>query len=269
MIGPLIPSIKTCELSSSQFFPEKGANVKKLIVVYAAIAALGFAAAANAADMAVKAPIYKAPVAAPINWTGFYIGGNVGAAWSHLTNTDVGLGGVAFAAAGTAGQDFSVDKTGFLGGGQLGYNYQMNQWVFGIEGDIGWMGINSSVLDPGTASNTTVGINSGWYGDVTGRLGFAFDRALVYAKGGWAFYNGKESFSTTAGFTVGSGLSTFSGWTLGAGLEYMFAPNWSGKIEYQHFDFGTETFTLTPAGWPFDEKLTVDTVKVGVNYLFH
>ncbi len=243
-----------------------GYHMKKFVI--ASLALFGFAAPAFAADMPAKAPVYKAPVQVPINWTGFYVGGNLGAAWSHLTMTDVGLAGVAFSAGGTAGQNFTNSNTAFFGGGQIGYNYQINQWVVGLEGDLGWMGLHGSTLDPGSASNTMVGINSGWYGDITGRVGVTFDRALIYAKGGWAVYDGKESFSTTAPFTVGNSVGTFSGWTLGGGVEYMFAPNWSAKLEYQHFDFGNQTFTLTPAGWPFREALTVDTVKVGINYLF-
>lgn len=242
--------------------------MKKIFALAAAIAALGFVGTASAADMPTKSPVYKAPGRAPINWTGFYVGGHLGAAWSHLTMTDVGLGGVAFAAAGTAGQNFTNSNTAFVGGGQIGYNYQINQWVLGLEGDLGWMGLHGSTLDPGTGSNTMVGINGGLYGDITGRVGWAFDRTLIYAKGGWAFYNGKESLSTLAAFTVGSSVSTFSGWTLGGGVECMFAPNWSAKVEYQHFDFGNQTFTLTPAGWPFREALTADTIKLGVNYLF-
>lgn len=87
-------------------------------VLLAAVAAIGFASAATAADMPTKAPVYKAPAQFPINWTGFYVGGHVGAAWSHLTMTDVGLGGVAFSAAGTAGQNFTNSNTAFFGGGK-------------------------------------------------------------------------------------------------------------------------------------------------------
>src|SRR5437868_4494385 len=108
--------------------------MKKILLASLAVAAL-YAAPVLAADR--PAPAYKAaPMAAPVySWTGFYIGGNVGGAWSHLTTTDVD----AFAALATAGTQTKLHKTGFTGGGQLGYNVQSANWLFGIEGDIGWL----------------------------------------------------------------------------------------------------------------------------------
>jgi outer membrane immunogenic protein len=249
----------------------------RLVVASLAAAGLsvGFGAAASAADLGrpAPAPVYtKAPIVAPWTWTGFYVGANVGGADGHLKMTDVGnSSGAAFASAGTAGQTFSLSDTNFLAGGQAGYNYQIGMGVFGIEGDLGWMGIKGSVLDPGTASNTMVGINSGLYGDVTGRAGLAFGPALFYAKGGWAFFDGKDTFSTTsAAFISASSTGMFSGWTAGGGLEYALGSNWSAKAEYLHFDFSSQSFNVLATGgtFPFGEKLTIDTVKVGLNYRF-
>jgi outer membrane immunogenic protein len=248
--------------------------MKKLL---ASVAILAFASplAAHAADLPV-APAYKAPAYAPapvITWTGCYLGGHAGGAWAKVDMTDVGnAAGFAFAAAGRAGQTFSATNSAFFGGGQVGCNYQTGPIVFGIEGDLGWMGIKASALDPFTASNTTVGIGNGLYGDVTGRLGFAAGPALFYAKGGWAFYNGRETFSTTsAAFISNSDVSTFNGYAVGGGIEYRFAPNWSAKVEYLHFGFSSQTFNVLATGgtFPFNEKLNIDTVKVGVNYLFN
>jgi outer membrane immunogenic protein len=254
----------------------QGTHMKKLLGTVAILAA-ALPLAANAADLPPAPPSYKAPVVAPLpvyNWTGCYVGGHVGGAWSHLDITDVGnAAGFAFATAGVAGQTFSPgNKTAFFGGGQAGCNYQVGQVVFGIEGDLGWMDLKQSVLDPGTVSNTMVGINSGLYGDITGRLGFAAGPALLYVKGGGAFFNGKETFTTnSAAFISNTDVSTFTGWVAGGGIEYLFAPSWTVKAEYLHFDFGAQTFNVLATGgtFPFTEKLRVDTVKVGVNYLFN
>jgi len=240
-----------------------------------AIFALALPLGAQAADLPV-AP-YRAPVVAtaPVFvWTGCYVGLHAGGDWSKLTITDVGnAAGFAFASNGVAGQTFSPNNTtGFFGGGQGGCNYQFGTFVAGIEGDIGWMGVKQSTLAPGTVSNTTVGINDGLYGDITGRLGVAFGPTLLYAKGGWASFNGKETFSTlSANFISHTDVDTFNGWVAGAGVEYIFARNWSAKLEYLHFDFGNQTFNALATGgtFPFNEKLTVDSVKVGVNYQFN
>lgn len=251
--------------------------MQKKILGSIAILGLALPFAARAADLPPAPPAYKAPVVAPapvFMWTGCYVGLHAGGDWSKVTITDVGnAAGFAFAGAGVAGQQFGPSNTtGFFGGGQAGCNYQFGTFVAGVEGDLGWMGVKQSALDPGTVSNTTVGINDGLYGDITGRLGVAFGPALFYAKGGWAFFNGKESFTTqSAAFISNTDVSTFNGWVAGAGLEYRFAPNWSAKVEYLHFDFGNQTFNVLATGgtFPFNEKLTVDSVKVGVNYQFN
>jgi outer membrane immunogenic protein len=224
---------------------------------------------ANAADMALKAP--PPPV---INWSGCYFGGHIGVAWDDLRMTDVGnAGGTAFAAGGVAGQTFDLDNTSVIGGGQVGCNYQTGQFVFGLEGDLGGIGLHGALLDPHTASNTMVGIGSGLYGDITGRAGVAWGGALLYAKGGVAFYDGRQFFSTTsAAFISNSNVSTFVGYAAGAGVEWqLWSPNWSAKVEYLHFGFGTQTFNVLATGgtFPFRENLNVDTISVGLNYHFN
>lgn len=238
--------------------------MKKFLLSGVALAAL-LGTPALAADMPLKAPPLPPPV---WSWTGCYLGGHAGGAWAHDDLTDVGIGGVSFAAAGKAGQTFPLRTSDLFFGVHVGCNYQFSAIVVGIEGDGGMMDLHGAVLDPGTASSTMVGISSGAYGDVTGRIGVAFGDALIYAKGGWAAYGGRETFSTTAPFTVGTGVNLFQGWTAGGGIEYHLGGPWTAKIEYLHYDFGTQTFFLTPVAWPFAEKLTVDTVEVGFNVKF-
>ena len=228
--------------------------MKKILLGTVALAAL--AGPAFAADMPArtytKAPAYTAP-ALVYNWTGFYIGGHVGGAFTDGNNL---LGG---------------SDARFLGGVQGGYDYQFApNWVMGIEAQYSWLtgGSNGGIVFP---AGTVVTGNSDQLGSVTGRLGYTWGPALLYAKGGYAWRDNNNLNATVAGAAAGftTDGNHKDGYTVGAGLEYMFAPNWSAKAEYQYYNFGKTTFTSGPAdivGASFrnDEH----TVKVGVNYRF-
>ena len=200
----------------------------------------------------------------PFSWTGLYVGANAGIGWSDSGITDVD----GFAASAAPGTVTRHSQEGFTAGGQGGYNRQSGPLVLGIEADFGYMGIGRSRLLTGSESDTRVGEDSGAYGDLTGRMGIAADRTLFYAKAGWGFFNGGEQFSTAAPFTVGTPRGVFSGWTLGGGIEHAIKGSWSVKLEYQHFDFGTEDFALAPGTFRFRDDLQVDTVKLGFNYKY-
>jgi outer membrane immunogenic protein len=209
---------------------------------------------AMAADMPArtyaKAPSYSPP-AVIYNWTGFYIGGHVGGAFAgdnSLTGSDAR----------------------FLGGAQGGFDYQFaTNGVVGIEAQYSWMNSNTTgVRFPG---GSVITANNDQLGSVTGRIGYTWGPGLLYAKGGYAWRDNPNIGVTAAGVPVGFTTTgnEKNGWTVGAGLEYMFAPNWSAKAEYQYYNFGNTTFTGGPAeivGSRFrnDEH----TVKVGVNYRF-
>jgi len=209
--------------------------MKNFLLGTVALIALGAAVPALAADMAprsyTKAPAY---VAAPIyNWTGFYIGGHVGGAFRGNDNNL--LGG-------------SNDGT-FLGGVQGGYDYQFAQnWVFGIEANYSWLDTSNSF------SNSALG-------SVTGRLGYTWGPALLYVKGGYAWADSEF----TNGFTGNAGRD---GYTVGGGLEYLFTQNWSGKVEYQYYDFGKTSFSAPLAGFG-STRNDEHTVKAGLNYRFN
>jgi outer membrane immunogenic protein len=236
-----------------------------LKALLAAIASIGLSGIASAADLPART-YTKAPIA-PVetfNWTGFYIGGNVGGAWANTRVTDVN----GFASSALPGTVTSLNNSGFLGGGQIGYNWQMGAWVFGLEADGGWMDIGGRTLLTGTTSNTMVGLRSAGYGDITGRLGWAFDRSLLYVKGGFAAIDNTATFSTLAPFAA-SLPSSNTGYAVGAGWEYKITHNLSAKVEYLHFDFGhTLNYSLVPGTFPFNQSLRVETVKVGLNYQF-
>ncbi len=226
--------------------------MKKL--AFGVVAAIVAASPAMAADMQArtytKAPVYTPPQAI-YNWTGFYIGGHIGGAWAG----DKSL-------AGNGGR--------FLGGVQGGFDYQFaTNWVIGAEAQYSWLtNGGSSVAFPGSGLITS---KNDQIGSVTGRFGYTWGPALLYAKGGYAWRDnpnlGVSVGGTPAAFTTDG--SHKDGWTVGAGLEYMFAPNWSAKAEYQYYNFGSTTFTSGPApivGTRFHDD--DHTVKVGVNYRF-
>jgi outer membrane immunogenic protein len=227
--------------------------MKKLLL--GAAAYIVFAAPAFAADLRprtyTKAPVYTAPEAV-YNWTGFYIGGHVGGAFAGNNSLQ--------------GSDAR-----FLGGVQGGFDYQFaTNWVLGAEAQYSWLGGNSGsgVVFPG---GTLVTGNTNQLGSATGRLGYAFGPALLYAKGGYA-WRGNDNLGVSVGglpvaFTTNGNHR--DGYTVGAGLEYMFAPNWSVKGEYQYYNFGSTAFTAGPApiiGARFRDD--EHTVKLGINYRF-
>jgi outer membrane immunogenic protein len=234
-----------------------------------ALAAVGVGAPAFAADLPVQAPVYKALPPPPL-WTGFYIGGTIGGAWAKDNITDVdGLNN-------PAGFSYSLQDAGIIGGGVIGYNLQYGHFVYGVEVDLGGIGFGKTVDEP-VSPGITNHLGGGFYGDATGRLGYEAAGALFYAKGGWAYFDGKASVANPGG-GAGGGTATTGpfegGWTVGAGIEYAFAPAWSAKVEYQHFDFGSQTATLSILGSAipsvrYSNDLTVETFKLGVNYHFH
>jgi outer membrane immunogenic protein len=226
--------------------------MKKFLLGAVALAA--FASPALAADMPART-YTKAPPTVPAlvyNWTGFYIGGHVGGAFTDGTNL--------------MGSDAR-----FLGGVQGGFDYQFApNWVAGVEAQYSWLAGGSG---PGTVfpAGSLVTGNTDQLGSVTGRFGYTWGPALLYAKGGYAWRDinnlGVVSGGAPAAFTTSGNRQ--DGYTVGAGLEYMFAPNWSAKAEYQYYNFGKTTFTSGPAdvvGASFrnDEH----TVKLGINYRF-
>jgi outer membrane immunogenic protein len=231
---------------------------------------------AFAADLWAPPPMpYKAPPPPPTpawDWTGFYLGIDVGAAWATDTvSPTIDDGGTA-----VFPRSNKLSTSGPLGGATIGFNYQLSSFVFGVEGDFGGLAIASSVADPGSGTLAEIdSINNGWYGDATGRLGFVWGPALLYGKGGWAIFNGQASTTTALAGYSATQSGSFTGWTYGGGLEYRLGGPWSAKVEYLHFAFGTKDASLTavtaaPVGtvYPYANALSVDTVKFGLNYKF-
>jgi outer membrane immunogenic protein len=211
----------------------------------AALALLATTTYGGAADMAAAPVPYTqaAPAAPGYNWTGFYVGAMGGGGWSR-----------------TAGVDFN----GAFAGGTVGANWQISNFVLGIEGEGAWSNIGQ------TAVNGLIGASSDRveaFGSITGRLGVAFDNFLIYGKGGFAAASNK--ISITAFGLAASGTKTHTGYTAGGGVEYGFTPNWSAKAEYLFTHYQSESYFagLLPPGIA-SGAFDVHTVKVGINYRF-
>jgi outer membrane immunogenic protein len=258
-----------------------------------ALASTALASAAFAADLPSRAPaapplLYSAPV---FTWTGFYAGLNAGVAIGNTFSPTFVAGGLFPSAASNLVPAASSGGSAFTGGLQAGYNWQMNQFVFGLETDINWRagsgGLNGTyATNPagyGAAypSYTLSGFNNDrWFGTLRGRLGFAADRALFYVTGGLA-YGERDSGTVTVNgagafpnVTFGSGGNGWrSGWVLGGGIEYAVTNNWTVRGEYLHVDLGSTTTTYTGGGggllnYRVRRSNTDDIIRAGVNYKF-
>src|SRR5215469_9229622 len=210
-------------------------------IVIGSLLSVGVINAAAAADLPVKAPVYAPPV--PYNWSGLYLGANVGGAWSNRS------------IAGTAlGDPFS---TALIGGFQLGYNLQAGHFLAGVEGDFDWA----------TFGHPTAPFSDQqkWISTVAARFGFASGRWLAYGKvgGGWAQDSAALTFPS--GRPIWTGSNTSGGWLFGGGIEYGFKPNLTVKLEYDYLNLGDWTTSTVPAvSWRRDTQA----IKLGMNYKF-
>jgi outer membrane immunogenic protein len=274
-------------------------------IVIAAFATLVAIPSASAADLAAR-PYTKAPVMVEVyNWTGFYIGGNAGYSWGR-SSTDVSYFNTATGApiVPPAGSILgsSFDMNGGIAGGQLGYNWQTSNWVWGLEADLQWSGergssayrcaatIAGGVCLPGltflpagaTGTNVALDQNLEWFGTVRGRAGLLVTpQVLLYGTGGLAYGSIKTS-AALSGFNAngvavasfGSNTETRVGWTVGAGVEGMITRNWTAKLEYLYMDLGRHdagTFTLAPASAiaaNVSSNFRDQILRVGFNYKF-
>jgi outer membrane immunogenic protein len=266
-------------------------------ILLASAGVLALAGAAVAADLPSRAPppVYVPPV--PIfTWTGAYIGGQIGYAWTthkaYHNNYGASNGGIFDEPYGFYDSyNFNNNANGVIGGAHVGYNLQINQWVVGLEGDVDGSSVSKTVsLSPFSGYYfdyipTTVSTNLSVQGSIRGRVGVAFDRVLLYGTGGVAFGGFNTSFRTNYGgglFYPGfyghdSFANTRVGWTAGGGIEYAVTNNWSVRAEYRYTDFGRTTNYLRSSypGYFGDvlnpyvrHNLVENRVQVGFSYKF-
>jgi len=226
-------------------------------------------------SISAAALLVASPARADQNWTGPYIGAHVGGVWGNASTTDDKA---------DWGNDpkfigpFDFNPAGAFGGATAGFNLQMGILVAGLEGDLGYMDLSGSIDTPSSQSGNhqTIALDGGLYGTATARLGVLVTPAtLIYGKGGFAFYDGEASQATTAEGYETHGTSTFTGWVAGGGIEHRLTDSISVRIEYQHFDFGSQggdqtSLTDDPIGHVYENstKLTADSVKLGIAYKF-
>jgi outer membrane immunogenic protein len=231
--------------------------MRKILLASVALAAVS--APALAADLPSRkyepaAPVVYAPV---FTWTGFYVGLNAGVGFSQSNNTTVTDFGPVTPGTYTYSQG---NNNGFVGGAQAGYNWQTGQFVFGVETDIQYADLGNK-HDFGGYYYGGSSNNGNYFGTVRGRVGYAFDRALIYVTGGLAYGD------------IGGGIgnsSTKAGYTVGGGLEYAFTNNWTAKIEglYVNIDRGNAIY-YGPTYTVHESKNTdFGVVRVGLNYKF-
>jgi outer membrane immunogenic protein len=246
-----------------------GLPVRKSVLASASIGALALATGAQAADLGAR-PLTKAPPA-PLppswTWTGFYVGGNIGGAEAHSSITNDPATSNPWLVG-----DTSANRGGVIGGLQAGFNYQMANVVAGVEADIDWASLNSSVaaLSGAGPGRDTYNTKIDTVATVRGRLGLAFDRLLLYGTGGWAFAKVKDQLVDTVFPFTATPSSSVNGWTAGGGIEYAFADHWTAKAEYLHVGFPDRTaFSSLPGlGYAFTFKDSLDIGRVGINYKF-
>jgi outer membrane immunogenic protein len=268
-----------------------GKFIRTGVAAFGALAALSVTQA-NAADIYSGGGGYKdiPPVQPCCSFTGFYIGANMGMAFSHFENR----GGTFTDTTGalvTVPRD-KFDSTNGFGGGQIGYNFQSSCcWLYGIEADLGALALNNGFhrFVP-MADGTVTGVgfdgnrnnNAFFAGDITGRIGYTFGSSLIYAKGGFAFVNADNRLTETVFFPDGTSANFgdsnkdrwLTGWTVGAGFEWKpcCQSSWSIKVEYLHYDFSNNNnndfFDMFGNRFRNDRDITSETVKIGFNYFW-
>ncbi|HLH11705.1 MAG TPA: outer membrane protein [Methylovirgula sp.] len=236
--------------------------LKKLLV--ASVAAFGLmTGGVLAADLpnTKGPPVFAAPPPPPVfSWSGIYVGGQVGYEWGTDTTEEL------VTATGIPdGFNQGFRTNGVIGGGHVGFNYQVSQFVFGIEGDInGADNRGGYTLPNGNGTRSRQDFDAA----ILGRAGITFDRLLIYAQGGVAFGDFKYTYFTPAiGETINNNRV---GWTVGAGIEYAIDPNWSVFADYRYTDFGVFTNTSLVAfpGFSYRQRPDESVVQGGFSYHF-
>jgi outer membrane immunogenic protein len=268
--------------------------MKRVLILTAAAMGVALTQSAWAADLGVRAapPVYAPPVAIAPTWTGVYIGFNGGWGWSNTNNNSLGftptLGGPAVGVF----TPFTIgsgnnNANGPIFGGQLGYNYQVGTWVFGVEGDVDGANIRNSggaaatVPGIGVIGSGFLNVKQEWLASIRGRLGYTWGPGMIYVTGGgaWTGVQANGGATLVSGETATfSNTTTLGGWVAGAGYEWMIAPNWTLRGEYLYYGFtgnnnsnNANALVFPIAGVTVTGttgKLNTQVVRVGLDYKF-
>ncbi len=230
--------------------------LRKIIATTAltAISSVILGSVAIAADLpSTKGPpVYAPPPPPAFSWSGVYIGGQVGYDWGTASFAD------------PLGPAPRLNQSGVIGGAHIGYNYQVSQFVFGLEGDVN----GASTRAGNTFNGLAYGLHENEDFSIRGRIGYAFDRILVYATGGGAYGNFHTSYNDGVAFD--SFNNGHFGWTVGGGIEYAIDNNWSVRAEYRYTDYGSQTDSpvFSDFGRPIDRHIRDNRVQAGFSYKF-
>ncbi len=227
-------------------------------IVFSAFALVSLSLPVCAADLPPRttAPVVLAP--APVyNWTGFYLGAQVG-----------GEFGSASYYVPQNGYSRTISNSGVFGGGLVGYNYQISSFVLGLQGEFNGSGVTGSNFDP--ANGDTIKTRQNWLASIDGRFGYGFNQFLVYAIGGVAFSELKHEYLGRQDYSLST---TRTGFDVGGGVEYGFTPNWTARVEYRYYNFGEANYAAEhgPFGgtlFAHKFKQTDNSVRIGVAYKF-
>ena len=203
--------------------------------------------------------LYVISAPPPFTWRGFYLGGNLGGAWATSTLSDQ-----------LSKVSFDRDNNGFIGGVQVGYNFQVGNLVLGLEWDFDWTSIDTSgtVTLPGVAGAINASADTEWITTLAGRIGLVLDRTLVYVKVGGGWVRNEASITLlTSGASVRAS-DTNGGWLVGGGFEYALAPNWTAKFEYDFLSLADKNFPAFAGTRGFELERDVQQLKVGINFKF-
>ena len=234
--------------------------MKKLLLVCTALT-VSFGGSALAADL--RRPAYTPPPPPPpvFSWTGFYIGGNLGGAWARGSVNDS-----------LFGLSASSDRSGFIGGGQVGVNYQFSNIVLGAEWDFDWTSLDATgngrfVPGVGTLQGSA---NTRWISTLAARFGVVLNNGvLLYGKAGGAWVDNNATITNLNNGASISASNRNSGWVVGGGVEWAIAGNWSAKLEYDFVQLDDLTFGPGPfLGNTFTASREIQMFKVGLNYRF-
>lgn len=271
--------------------------MKKFLFLTTPLAAIATSTVVLAADLPNKRVAPVAPVAPAFTWTGFYAGVNAGVNWSNrnvnqgFVDTSGALTGAALQADWPSPAPASNNRVGFIGGLQVGYNYQINQFVIGAEADFMGAALNKTTNGSATIANYSLGtdlqenfstkVQQQWLGTVRARAGFAIDRFLVYATGGLAYgdvkisLNNRESYDGGITDWTGQKTQTKAGYTFGAGVEYAMTNNWIIRGEYLYYNLGNVSVNsvivnTAPSVYQGRSRTTIDgnIVRAAISYKF-
>ena len=264
--------------------------MNKFLLGTVALSALAVTTSAFAADMAPRMYAKAAPMVSPMyNWSGFYAGLHAGYTFGERTNVATAgapgnLVNIDNVARGARSASVGLDRDGFIGGGQMGYNWQSNTpWVWGLEADISYTDVNSRrdfvTLNNGVPLNNSLSSRMNYFGTVRGRVGYAWDRTLVYATGGFAYGEVENNVSFFAPSNalqfIGRNRDTKTGYTVGGGIEHAWTGNWTVKAEYLYYDLGSNDVAVAAVpgvgtgAYVSNFKNDGHIVRAGLNYKFN